>query len=480
MDAPLLIRNVALAGESGLDVGIADGKIIAIGRHLTMSGRVLDGRGAALLPGLHDHHLHLFGLAAQLNSVRLDDCRDQADVVARLRAAAQSAAQLAASDVWLRATGYDDGMAGALHRDLLDSWVPDRPLRVQYRTGSLWGFNSAALARLDGTDGRTGDGTCPLEIDPSGRWSGRLWHGDAWLRTRLRDRAPCFAAVGRLLSQVGVTGVTDASVNTGQQEAALLAQARSSGALPQHLYLMSGAALPIDALGRYRVGPVKIILYEAHLPQFCDIVASIAQARSWNRRVAFHCATATELAVALAALEEAGSLPGDRIEHGAIIDDDAAAVLAERGLTVVTQPAFIHERGERYLREVDGNDLDNLYRCGGLLMRGIPVAGSSDAPYASADPWLAIKAASARRTRCGAVLGAGEAITPLQALRLFLSAPDNPGGTSRQVKVGAQADLCLLNVSLETALGAPDRACVAATLITGQPVSVREAAPQGG
>jgi predicted amidohydrolase YtcJ len=82
-----------------------------------------------------------------------------------------------------------------------------------------------------------------------------------------------------------------------------------------------------------------------------------------------------------------------------------------------------------------------------LLAQGIPLAGSTDAPYGDPDPWLAMRAAVDRRSRCGAVIGPTENLTPEQALALFTSAAGDPGGCSRQIRVGSAADLCLLHCS---------------------------------
>jgi hypothetical protein len=51
-------------------------------------------------------------------------------------------------------------------------------------------------------------------------------------------------------------------------------------------------------------------------------------------------------------------LPSDRIEHGAVIPAEMVADL--RGLTVVSQPHFVAERGEQYLRDVAPEDLPDL------------------------------------------------------------------------------------------------------------------------
>ncbi|MCZ4314800.1 amidohydrolase family protein [Comamonadaceae bacterium G21597-S1] len=483
MQADLLIRNVTVRGHGAVDVAIDDGRITAICPRLSVAARVvLEGHGGALLPGLHDHHIHLLGAAAQLDSVVLTGVGSAAAVAARIRERAHRIRTAwvgppvgvrgedgpPVASAWVRATGYDEDMAGPLAKETLDQWLPDVPLRVQYHTGSLWVFNTRGLSEIAAVSGPD----TPLERDAAGEPTGRLWDGDAWLKTCLPTQLPPLAALGRQLAAAGVTALTDASAGTGADEAALLARAHACGDLPQHLHLMSRGPLVAPADGAYAVGPVKIMLHEARLPDFDDIVLAVRQARAWNRRVAFHCATPTELSLALAVLDVAGTLDGDRIEHGSIIDDASAAVLAERSLTVVTQPAFIEERGDAYLARVDAGDIDNLYRCAGLLRSGVRVAGSSDAPYAEPDPWTAIRAASRRRTRSGHLLGGAEIVAPQTALNMFLGSPEDPGGTPRVVAVGADADLCMLKVPLHVALADPHRRWVAATVIAGRPAFV--------
>jgi predicted amidohydrolase YtcJ len=68
----LVIREVEIEGRAGLDVRIEDGRIAEIGPKLPRAGDEIDGHGGALIPGLIDHHIHLFALAAQAQSVALD------------------------------------------------------------------------------------------------------------------------------------------------------------------------------------------------------------------------------------------------------------------------------------------------------------------------------------------------------------------------------------------------------------------------
>jgi predicted amidohydrolase YtcJ len=274
--------------------------------------------------------------------------------------------------------------------------------------------------------------------------------------------------VGAQLAAYGVTAVTDASVTTDATAAQRLAAAHRDGELPQRLTLMSGGPLEAPADGAFAVGPVKVMLDDHALIDLDDFVARIRQARAWGRHVAVHCVTAAELALTLAAFDAAGASAGDRIEHGGVIPAEAIERLRAMGLVVVTQPAFVRERGDRYLAEVDPRDQPDLYRCASLRAAGVPLAFSSDAPYASPDPWAAMAAAMSRRTCAGRELGADERVSAAAALSLYLGAPGSPGGPARRIEPGAEADLCLLRPPLAEALAAPSADLVRATFVAGR------------
>ena len=180
-----------------------------------------------------------------------------------------------------------------------------------------------------------------------------------------------------------------------------------------------------------------------------------------------HCVTRVQLVLTLAALDAAGRLPGDRIEHGAVIP--AELVPALRGLTVVSQPHFVAERGEQYGRDVAPEDLPDLWRLRSLIDAGVGVAAGSDAPFGGADPWQVIRAAIRRP----ADLGPGEAVDPQTAIRLFLGSPTAPA-RPRAVAPGVPADLVLLRCPPAEAFRwlASDLVAdlVAATFVDGSPV----------
>ena len=135
----LVLRNVRPWGLDAVDAALDGGRIVVMGRGLPRGAEEIDGRGDLLLPGLHDHHLHILATAARRRSVSLAGLVSEADVSAALRAAPGET---------LRAVDYDERAAGLPDAALLDRWEPVRPLRLADRTGALWVLNSAALALL--------------------------------------------------------------------------------------------------------------------------------------------------------------------------------------------------------------------------------------------------------------------------------------------------------------------------------------------
>jgi predicted amidohydrolase YtcJ len=458
MSGELLIRNAELEGRAGRDVRVRDGRIVEIGEGLRGAGPDLDAHGGGLIPGLIDHHIHLLALAAERASLRLGPV--ELSGAAAFRAALQAADRAAPAGAWLRGVGYHESIAGPLDRGVLDALVPARPVRIQHRTGGLWVLNSAALDAV----AADAAGADVVERDAAGALTGRIWRGDAWLRERLPAVPPPLEPVMRDLLAMGVVGVTDASASNGASEARLFEAARSGGTFPQKLMLMGAGELP--ASPGYRVGPVKILLDDDGLVDLDGMVRTIAWARTRRRAVAVHCVTALQLAYALAAFGTAGARSGDRIEHGGIIDEAARAQVARLGLTVVTQPGFIAERGDQYRAELEPSEIASLYPCASLLAAGIPVAASSDAPYTNPDPWSAMAAAVQRTTPTGALIGAEERVDGDTALGLYLGALDDPG-RPRRIAPGAAADLCLLRTPRGAALAEPGRHVVRATIIDG-------------
>jgi predicted amidohydrolase YtcJ len=469
----MLIKNTECLDLGRVDVRISGAHVSEIAQCLSVrpGEDVIDARGNALLPGLRDHHLHLYAAAAALNSVdcgppQVTDQFTLADTITKALAYAKDTP-------WIRGFGYHESIAGMLDREAMDRLSPTVPLRIQHRSGRLWFFNSAGLRELGISERNVDD---PFERS-NGQLTGRLYDADGWLRGRTGQGRMSLVPLSKMLAAHGIVGVTDAGQNNDIETLKDFATLHARGALLQDVRVMGNETLdhatPIGGITR---GERKFHLHEHDLPPFDDICAAIQRSHACGRRAAFHCTTRTELFFALGALEAARALPGDRIEHASVAPDDAFATFRKLGIQVVTQPGFVATRGDSYQRDVEDEDQPWLYRLSSFVAAGIPIAAGSDAPFGDLNPWKAMHAAVTRKTHGGADLGAREALSPEQALRLYTSDLASPG-TSESIRVGGPADLCLLTLPWSDAREALDTVIVEATFNGGRCIYSNGSAP---
>ncbi len=422
----MLIRRGTLLDGRVADIRVAD-QITDVAPALSRrpGELVWDAKFGAVLPGLHDHHLHLRAAAAALDSIVVGP----PVVCTELQFTNALAAADPGADGWIRAVGYHESVAGELDRARLDAVQPRTPVRVQHRSGALWILNSAALDRIG------------LAVHPHGRLSSR----EVPLSEAVPRREPDLAALSRQLAGYGVTGVTDATPDLiGSDIASLRA------AFQQRVRCLA---------------PGKIILYDDDL-DLDGLTEWVADRHAHNVPVAIHCVTAAQLVVSIAALRAVGLHPLDRIEHAAMVPDGCVGELAALGVTIVTQPNFIGERGDQYWDDIPAGEHAQLWRVASLTRAGIPVAGSTDAPFGALDPWAAMRAAVSRTTYRGRLIGPQERIEALRALQMFLGSAQIPA-LPRRIEPGGPGDLCVLTVPPAEALRTLASDLVLAAVVSG-------------
>ena len=432
----MLIQRAVLLDGTETDIR-ADERIVDVGDLAPNKGeQVFDAAGGTVIPGLHDHHVHLRSAAAALTSARVGpaEVRGRGDLARVLADAAVG------SDGWIRAVGYHEAVAGPLDRDVLDEVSPSVPVRVQHRSGVLWTLNSVGLARVGLPDHPDG---CLRSADRD--WSDALQRNESGL-----------AEVSRNLSAYGVTGVTDATPDFEVSDIVKLMEAHRRGELRQRVHCLA---------------PGKRILHDVDL-DLDELVAWIAERHAADAPVAVHCVTAAQLVVTLSALREVGTHPQDRIEHAAVVPDDSMAQLADLGVMVVTQPNFVAERGDQYLADVPAAEHRVLWRVASLLKAGVRVALSTDMPFGEGDPWATMHAAVHRTTASGAVLGPDECVSAGEALTMFFGTSGNPA-EARRIQRSQPGDLCVLVAPPKVVLNEFDAEMVAATVVAGEIVFER-------
>jgi len=444
----MLIKNADIDGEIR-DIRVADGVVAQIGTSLPNEEAVIDADGCAVIRGLTDNHIHLCAYAAARDSLHLKQLSDISDAHLRVPI-----------DQMLRVVDYHEDLHGRIDKNVLDSLAPGRIVRVQHQSGRAWVFSSAAL-RDAGLVHETGELIGEEGTD---------------LPTRV-DVQPDLGRASQALACVGVTRLTDATPYRSLESASLLIDAVSVGAVRQSVSFTGGPEIAASVPSGFSQGPVKIVVGDHDLPNVELLVEAVNTARAHGRNVAFHCVTTAALALIVAAMREVGPSQFthlDRIEHAAVVPNEYVDELKQLRLVIVTQPGFVHARGDRYLRTVDRVDLPFLYRCGSLVAAGIAVYGSSDAPYGPVDPWLAMRTAMERRSASGAAVGKDESISALSALRAYVNCPQERWRDEVGPRVGDPGDLVILGESLQGSLSHLNSVSVRATAIGGDLVFSRD------
>ena len=513
----LVVRGevlVAAAGgaiERAEAVAIGGGRVVAAGRDDAVralagaSTRTVDARGSAVVPGLHDFHVHLVGMARARAGIDLDDAADGDEVVARLR----RAADVRSPDAWMTGRGWSAAQLDGYDLSRLEAAVGDRSALLRSHDGhSAWA--SAAARAVSGITSTTDDPPGGrIERDAHGEPTGILRETALELVTVHEPQLtgetlrPHLEATLAELASFGITGATEAGDYTDENgtgaDAALGDSASSLLALADVLdgRLRLSIGIPADAIpaaaerslrtgmpfpGRrtMRFGWAKeyadgalgsgtAALFE---PRTCgeggtgilrltdsELGVMLQQARAAGIGAAIHAIGDRAASVVLDVLERAGSrgpgVPPDRIEHLQLLRATDRTRLARLGTTASIQP--IHAAADRDLVEAcwAGRQAD-AYAWRSLRMAGALLAAGSDAPIESVNPWLGAFAAVHRRLP-GDERGdwrPSEALTLVEALEAYTLGPARAIGASEEghLRIGAKADLAVLSVGLDALL----------------------------
>jgi predicted amidohydrolase YtcJ len=498
-------------------IGIADGRVVAVGsRDEVLEGKAPNARlvaagAAAVIPGVHDFHLHLVGMARARREVGLAGTDDVAAFLATVRRGGGNLVP----DAWLRGHGWSEALLAATPLRHLEEAVGDRPaLLYSHDSHSAWA--SAAARRIAGLHSERPDPPGGrIDRGPDGEPTGLLRESATDLVENVagRLRGPALdAALDEVLAElaaVGITGATDAgdtSTESGVGEFAVLGDSASilfgaRSRLDRRIRLTIN--LPADAIGdaasmqlatgaplpgtaTLRVGWAKAYadgalgsrtaaLFEPYgggeptdvgiLRLAADQLDGLAsEARAAGISLAVHAIGDRAVAEALDAIERAPArregAPPDRIEHAQLVRPSEIPRFVELGVTASLQP--VHVITDRPLAEAAWADrLGHAYPWRSLANAGARLAFGSDAPIETPNPWLGLFAAVHRRAPSDANRDwwPGQALDPTTALAAYIRGPAIAVSRPDEgyLGVGGLADLAVLNVDLATLLAGDER-----------------------
>lgn len=458
-------RNTVAEG-----VAVLGDRILAVGRKedvLDFKGprtRVVDVKGRAVLPGLIDSHAHV----ASQGFIKLGaDCsypgvRSIRDIKARIKAVAGKTPPGQWVRGWLYNEYYLEEKRHPTRHDL-DEVVPDHPVylsRVCYHIGVL---NSKAL-ELAGVTADTPDPQGgKIDRDEHGQPTGVLY--ESAYRYGKRASVPSLEEVRQAIKAGakdyiahGITSVHDAG-SYGTQQLRAFGEFNRTGEQKLRIYMVAYASAQkrdladnfieaglVTGLGdnRVRIGPVKRILdgdatastaalrkpYVGRSDDKGFIYYSqeemddfLLNAHRAGFQLTTHAAGDRAVEVMLNSYEKILAAsphpdPRPRIEHCAVLDPGLMKRIKELGVIPVPQPIMFYDFGDVFLRDY-GDRCRYMFPCRSLMEMGVPVAGSSDCPVATLDPFWGMYEAMARETRTGQVVGPEERVTLEQAIRMY-------------------------------------------------------------
>jgi len=406
-------KGLAVRGDRLLAVGSSTQAERWRGRRT----RLVDLRGAVVVPGFVDAHAHIADSAGERGWTRLDGTRDLEDALARLRKAAASTPR----GGWVVGIDWDEAKwpeRRFLDRDDLDRVSTDHAVvarRIDCHIGSL---NSTALERAADLVGVRG-----FDVDASGRPTGILTE-DAFAEFHLRFEGGEAAierglpVMARMAHRLGITSIHDV---VGRAALKAHQGAQRAGRPRVRVYAMPrDSLLPALVEGGLRtgfgdpwlrLGPIKIFA-DGSLGAYTAALAAPYVGRPGEKGMLIH--SPTELRSILMRAHEAGfqtathaigdaairlvvesleevqdSAPRKgarhRIEHYELPDADVLRRTRAAGIVASCQPNFIGQwSGPRDVYESRLGEArsaaNNPFQK--ILRAGIPLCfGSDGMPY---------------------------------------------------------------------------------------------------
>jgi predicted amidohydrolase YtcJ len=474
--ADLFVRNVngyTLGGDGELhrfDAMLVDhGKVVATGSARDLGAtardaRVVDGSGRTLLPGLIDAHGHVMALGFAQAQADLTGTPSLAAALTVVKTFATRDTQSA----WIRGAGWNQAIwklgRFPTAREL-DAVTGARPAWLERVDGHAGWANTAAL-KAAGVDRTTPDPPGGrIERDAQGNPSGVFVDGAMRLvgakipgPTDGEAKLALDAALAQMAS-VGMTGVGDAGIDA--RTFALYKAYADAHKLTTRIYAMIGGTdRDFDELSR--AGPLlgyaedfltvrAVKLYAdgalgsrgaALLAPYSDdpknsgllfhapaeMTAMIAKALARGYQVCIHAigdrANREVLDAFAAAYKQVGSGEKlrNRIEHAQVVSPDDIPRFVSENLIASMQPT--HATSDKNMAEdrIGAERLKGAYAWRTLLAQGTRIAGGSDFPVESPNPFFGLHAAVTRQDHDNHPDGgwrAEQKMTLIEALRAF-------------------------------------------------------------
>jgi len=455
-----LVQFNALAFDHGRVLEAGDDAALAL-KH--PDAKRVDAHGKTLLPGLIDAHGHVLDLGLESTQIQLAGTTSLAQAQQRIRDYAGSHP----TSHWLLGDGWNQVLWRLGRFPLaseLDSAVSDRPVVLWRVDGHAAWLNTKAL-RVAGITRATPDPVGGrIERDPDGSPAGVLVDKAMELADRVvppptdTERRAALRAAFAHMNSVGLTAVGDAGCPAW--EIALYRELADRGELTVHMYAMiRDTGADFDALAksgpligygddRLTVRAVKLFADgalgsrgAAMLAPYADMPTQrgllfmtddemehkVEKALRAGYQVNIHAIGDAANRQVLDAFERAYAAVGgrelrNRIEHAQVVA--LSDIPRYRQLELVASMQPTHATSDKNMAEdrIGPERLKGAYAWRTFLDQGTRIAGGSDFPVESDNPFFGLHAAVTRQDHDNQPPGgwhAEQALTLLEAFRAF-------------------------------------------------------------
>tara|TARA_A100001037_G_scaffold289914_1_gene302181 strand:- start:907 stop:2568 length:1662 start_codon:yes stop_codon:yes gene_type:complete len=458
-------------------VAVWNGRIGAVGAKSDIEvlgdnrTQLVDLKGRCVLPGLTDPHVHFAdGGASMMHRL---DCRDFYSNVRSIPQIIEKISEQAQSQspgTWVVAHGspmqdfrMPEGRFPTRHE--LDVASPNNPVTINFGA-HITIANSKAL-ELAGvnksTDAPPGGA---IELDDSGELSGKLVERAQYL---VRAVVPEYSyeqmkkgilfASERCLSR-GITNIHD--IVTNQESIRAYQELEQAGELPIRVSLLIRvieAAIQKESLLNLgiktgfgndwlRIGGVKMSIdggitghvakfYEPYVDDPCheglirieqgELDETVSAYHKAGHRICIHAIGDVAMDMALRSLDSV--LKEDprvdhrhRIEHlgNWLVNDERLDLIKRNNILPVPNIPFMHYIWESLLACIGDERLEDSFNIRTMLEAGLPITSGSDGPaYWPLDSLRDLGTAVSRQTWTGKTVGADQAVTVEEAIRMF-------------------------------------------------------------
>ncbi|MBT5050858.1 MAG: amidohydrolase [Rhodospirillaceae bacterium] len=458
-------------------VAIYNGRIGAVGSTSDIDGladrrtKLIDLKGRTVLPGLTDPHVHFAdGGASMMNRT---DCRDfysNVRSIPQIMEKIREQANSQAPGSWVVAHGspmQDFRMPEGRfpNRHELDEASPNNPVSINFGA-HITIANSKALELADIKNNTAAPAGGAIELDGSGELTGKLVERAQYLvRAAIPEysydqmKAGILYSAERCLSR-GITNIHD--IVTNHESIRAYQELVADENLPIRVSLLIRvieAAIQKESLLNLgimtgfgndwlRIGGVKMSIdggitghvakfYEPYVDDPCheglirieqdELDDTIAAYHKAGHRVCIHAIGDVAMDMALKSLEQAlKDNPRDdhrhRVEHlgNWLVNDERLALIKRTGVLPVPNIPFMHYIWDSLLACIGEERLEGSFNIRDMLDAGLQITSGSDGPaYWPLDSLRDLGTCVARKTWTGTTVGADQAISVDEAIRMF-------------------------------------------------------------